>query len=41
MTPQQIALVQHSFAKVRPIATPAAELFYNRLFSLDPGLEVA
>lgn len=38
MTPQQIALVQHSFAKVRPIATTAAELFYNRLFSLDPGL---
>jgi hemoglobin-like flavoprotein len=38
MTPQQIKLVQASFAKVRPIAGTAAELFYNRLFSLDPSL---
>lgn len=33
-----IALVQESFAKVAPIADAAAELFYNRLFELDPSL---
>jgi hemoglobin-like flavoprotein len=38
MTPHQINLVQQSFAKVKPIAATAAELFYNRLFSLDPAL---
>ncbi|TWO71032.1 hemin receptor [Caenimonas sedimenti] len=38
MTPRQIKLVQASFAQVRPIAATAAELFYNRLFSLDPAL---
>jgi len=35
---QTIALVQASFEKVLPIADPAAELFYNRLFELDPSL---
>jgi len=39
MTPHQIDLVQRSFAKVKPIAATAAELFYNRLFSIDPGLK--
>ena len=34
MTPTQIDLVQRSFAQVKPIAATAAELFYNRLFSL-------
>jgi hemoglobin-like flavoprotein len=38
MTPHQIDLVQKSFAQVKPIAAAAAELFYNRLFTLDPGL---
>lgn len=38
MNAQQIQLVQQSFAKVKPIARPAAELFYNRLFSVDPAL---
>ena len=38
MTPQQITLVQATFADVKPIATTAAELFYNRLFPLDPSL---
>jgi nitric oxide dioxygenase len=38
MTPQQIQLVQLSFADVKPIAGPAAELFYRRLFMLDPSL---
>lgn len=39
MTPQTIALVQDSFRKVTPIADTAAELFYTRLFSLDPALK--
>ena len=31
-------LVQRSFAQVMPIAETAAELFYGRLFELDPTL---
>jgi hemoglobin-like flavoprotein len=38
MTPQQIDLVQQTFADVKPIAATAAELFYNRLFTLEPSL---
>jgi class 3 adenylate cyclase/hemoglobin-like flavoprotein len=34
----QVDLVQSSFEKVKPIADKAAELFYNRLFELDPSL---
>jgi hemoglobin-like flavoprotein len=34
----QKALVQTSFAQVRPIADAAAALFYRRLFELDPEL---
>src|SRR5918911_3774759 len=40
MTPQQTSLVQQSFALVVPIAEPAAELFYGRLFELDPSLRL-
>ena len=36
MTPQQVTLVQDSFAKVRPIASTAADLFYGRLFEIAP-----
>jgi hemoglobin-like flavoprotein len=36
MTPQQVDLVQSSFAKVVPIAETAAGLFYNRLFEIAP-----
>jgi len=39
MTPEQIALIQTSFAQVLPIADTAAALFYNRLFELDPSLK--
>jgi hemoglobin-like flavoprotein len=39
MTPEQIALVQSSFAQVLPIADTAAALFYSRLFELDPSLK--
>ena len=38
MNTTQIALVQASFAKVAPIAAAAAEMFYKRLFELDPTL---
>lgn len=36
MTPEQITLVQTSFAKVVPIADTAAALFYGRLFEIAP-----
>ncbi len=39
MTPEQIILVQNSFGKVLPIQETAAQLFYGRLFELDPSLE--
>lgn len=38
MTPQQIQLVRSSFALVKPIATQAAALFYDKLFERDPSL---
>lgn len=34
----QIRLVQQSFERVKPIADIAADLFYRRLFELDPSL---
>ena len=36
MTPDEIARVQDSFAKVAPIADTAADLFYARLFETAP-----
>lgn len=38
MTNKQKDLVQSSFALVAPIAETAAQLFYKRLFELDPSL---
>ncbi len=38
MTPDQIALVQKSFKSVVPIKETAADLFYGRLFELDPDV---
>ena len=38
MDAQQVKLVQSSFAKVAPISQVAANLFYTRLFELDPAL---
>jgi len=38
MTPKQISLVQESFRRVLPIAGPAAAMFYDRLFALDPAV---
>jgi hemoglobin-like flavoprotein len=40
MTNEQIKLVQDSFRQVGPIAEIAAQLFYARLFELDPDLEL-
>jgi hemoglobin-like flavoprotein len=39
MTPEKIALVQDSFAKVAPIADQAAVLFYDRLFEIAPEVK--
>jgi hemoglobin-like flavoprotein len=39
ITPRQKLLVQQTFAEVVPIADVAAQLFYARLFELDPTLE--
>jgi|SRR6266478_2863858 len=36
MTPDQVKLVQQSFAKVAPIADQAAVIFYDRLFEVAP-----
>src|SRR5258708_28225239 len=38
MTLNEKNLVDRSFAQVMPIAETAAELFYGRLFELDPTL---
>jgi len=39
MEQKTITLVQDSFEKVRPIAPTAAEIFYTKLFELDPKLK--
>jgi hemoglobin-like flavoprotein len=39
VTREQVTLVQESFAKIAPIADDAAQLFYRRLFEIDPRLE--
>lgn len=39
MTPEQVSLVQSSFAKVAPIADTAAALFYDRLFAIAPPVK--
>jgi len=39
MNGEQIRLVRESFEKIVPMADTAAQLFYARLFDLDPSLE--
>jgi hemoglobin-like flavoprotein len=39
MTPEQVVLVQQSFAQVAPIADKAAEIFYDRLFEVAPAVK--
>lgn len=38
MTPEQIDLVQSTFQQIVPIRETAAEIFYQRLFEIDPNL---
>lgn len=40
MSPREIEIVQSTFEKIRPIAPAAAELFYQKLFEMDPSLTV-
>ena len=39
MTPEQVKLVQESFAKVVPISDQAAVIFYDRLFEIAPSVK--
>jgi hemoglobin-like flavoprotein len=39
MTPEQVILVQQSFAQVAPIADQAAAMFYDRLFEIAPAVK--
>ena len=39
MTPEQIKLVQQSFARVAPISDQAAVMFYDRLFEIAPAVK--
>jgi hemoglobin-like flavoprotein len=39
MTPDQVKLVQQSFAKVVPISDQAAVIFYDRLFEIAPAVK--
>jgi len=39
MTPDQVKLVQQSFAKLAPIADQAAVMFYDRLFEVAPQVK--
>jgi hemoglobin-like flavoprotein len=39
MEAKTVSLVQESFEKVKPIAPAAAEIFYSKLFELDPNLK--
>jgi hemoglobin-like flavoprotein len=39
MTPDQVKLVQQSFAQVAPIADQAAVMFYDRLFEIAPAVK--
>jgi len=38
LTAQDVALVRASFAQIAPIQETAADLFYDRLFEIAPGL---
>ena len=40
MDAKQITLVQGTWSKILPISETAAELFYNRLFEIDPSTKV-
>jgi len=40
MTPRQIEIVKQSFSRIMSFQDQAAELFYCRLFELDPSLRL-
>jgi len=39
MSPDQVKMIQESFAKVAPISEQAAAIFYGRLFEVAPQVE--
>jgi hemoglobin-like flavoprotein len=39
LTPEQVTLVRETWSQVVPISDKAAELFYGKLFELDPALK--
>src|SRR5947209_16672854 len=39
MTPEQIDVVQRTWRAVLPVGDTAAELFYGKLFSVDPQIQ--
>ena len=39
MTPEQVTLVQQTFAELVPAADAAAEAFYGRLFEIAPAVQ--
>lgn len=39
MTPEQVTLVKTTWAQVLPIKEKAAELFYGKLFEMDPTVK--
>ena len=39
MDATQITLSQSTWSKVLPVSNTAADLFYNRLFEIDPSTE--
>lgn len=38
MTPEQIEMVQNSWEQVKPISEQAADMFYTKLFEMDPDV---
>ena len=39
MTPEQIEMVQNSWEQVKPISEQAADMFYAKLFEMDPDIK--
>ncbi|HSH03474.1 MAG TPA: globin domain-containing protein [Anaerolineae bacterium] len=39
MTPEQIRLVQNNFKSLIPVAQQASQLFYHKLFTLEPSIQ--
>ena len=39
MTPEQIEMVQNSWGQVKPISEQAADMFYAKLFEMDPDIK--